>query len=109
MNATQSLEDAARELAAMHAREHPVDDLWVYWCDDRSGRTIRLVEVSSWYLPVHEGVVDTYRFGKTAEVLLPTEVALLAPEEWEAVQQGRLRLPKGWPPHPVRVWPTGAN
>jgi hypothetical protein len=109
MNATQSLEDAARELAAMHGQDDGEGDLQVYWYSGLTDGTIRLAEVSRWYLPVHEGVVDTYVFAETPEVPFRVEVALLTPDEWKAISAGDLRLPAEWPGDPTKVWPASGN
>jgi hypothetical protein len=104
MQATDTLEEAARKLAAMHA-EDSYPDLRVYWFPDPSDRVLRLIEVSSEFGRVHDGCVDPYGFD--ADHGLPEmEVALLAPDEWRDVHEGKLNLPPGWVARDAKeVWP----
>lgn len=109
MNATQTLEEAARELAALHAVDSH-DDLRIYWFDDSDDGAIRLVEVSDFFFPLNDAEVTVYRFPPVpAEGLRhSTEVVLATELEWRAIVEGTCRLPDGWPApaDSVQVWPA---
>ncbi len=84
---------AAEVLAELHKKEDPsTSAVYLAEADDE----IRLVEVS--------GSIDTageilpFRFAANPEagVEYPSVVVLLSPEEWERVDRGKLKLPRGW-------------
>jgi hypothetical protein len=80
-------------------------DTRFYWFNDSSGECVWLAQVSDWYLPVHDDVIDTYLIGGT-EDSTPVEYALLTPEEWKHVLDGSLKLPEGWPETYIQIWPN---
>jgi hypothetical protein len=109
VNATQTLEEVARELAALHAVDSH-DDLRIYWFDDPDQLAIRLVEVSDFFLPLDDAEVTVYRFPPVPDegFTHATEVVLATEQEWDAILEGNCRLPSGWPQpaDSVQVWPA---
>lgn len=87
------IRDAATILAGLHTREDPSTSA-VYLAEAED--EIRLVEVSGSLDTV--GEVLPFRFAANPDmgVEYPSVVVLLSPEEWERVDGGKLKLPRGW-------------
>ncbi len=96
--------EAVRLLAAMHASGD--DSIEVYEVPDPHERVVRLAEVSETFpeggvdRPTspeeYERVIPVYPFGPSDDFPFRSEVVQVRPEEWEALQAGRLRLTRPW-------------
>jgi hypothetical protein len=63
---------------------------------------LRLIEVNEETLPT--GQVQPFVFSPDEEVPVPIFIADVTPEEWEAIQNGRISLPKDWPSQPLKIF-----
>src|SRR5580704_9632488 len=89
----KTYEEAEHLLVRWHAEGGP-PDLVVFSFPDASGEIVRLVEVSDEFAAT--GVIRPMTFGRSAELPFRSSTALATPQEWKAVEAGRLSLPPGW-------------
>lgn len=75
-------------------------DLEAVYLFDRSGSTdperdVLLLQITE-LTPPSPGAVVAYGFYPSRDFPFPLSLAQVTPAEWEAIQQGRLALPRGW-------------
>src|SRR5262245_57087012 len=91
-------EEAARLLARWHAQALS-PDVVVYSFPDPSGQEVHLAEISADFLGAlvsPDGVLQGFRFGRSEEFPFRSSTIQMTPQDWTAVQAGRLALPPGW-------------
>jgi len=95
--------EAVSMLTRWHAESGPTD-LQIYWFPDPDKQVVQLVEVSGDFQAT--GQVSPFVLGRSNEFPFTTAVALVTPEEWEAMESGRMPLPDRWLRDSLKqVWP----
>lgn len=86
--------EVAIKLAKGHRESDPSTLLIKYF--PSNNKEIRLLEVSK--TAPTTGEIMPFRFGPDASngIYYPSIVILLSPNEWEQIQAGGLKLPRGW-------------
>lgn len=62
--------------------------------EDEPDEPIKLLEVSRDTFDT--GRVDTLTFAASGDITYPSRVAIITPEEYQAIRNGSISLPKGW-------------
>jgi len=68
--------------------------------EDRDNE-LRIIEVNENALPT--GQVEPFVFAPQEKAMIPIYIADVTPDEWEAICNGQILLPDGWPKHPIRL------
>lgn len=92
-----SKDQVARELIEAHFKIEPhLQTVYRVMTENETSATepIKLLEVNA--ATVATGEVTPFEFAPTQDVPFPTIIAEVTPAEFEAVQDGRSRLPRGW-------------
>ncbi len=92
-----SKDKIARELIVAHFRIEPhLQVVYRVMTENETSATepIKLLEVNA--ATVATGEVTPFEFAPTHDVPFPTIIAEVTPAEFEALQGGRSRLPRGW-------------
>jgi hypothetical protein len=99
----QTYADAVKTLARWHGEGGPAD-LRVFSFPDPTEQFVRLVEVSEEFMPT--GTIRPLTLRASNLFPFKSSVALASPDEWVAVEAGRLALPAGWQlTEREQVWP----
>lgn len=95
--------DAVKILARWQCEGGPAD-VRAFSFPDPAGQLVRLVEVSEEFMPT--GGIRPLTLRASRLFPFKSSVALASPDEWAAVEEGRLGLPGGWD-HTTKeqVWP----
>ena len=91
---SKNYDEVANILAQAH-READPDTFEVRLARDPKGKVIRLLEVSK-ALFTTNGEVLPFEFPANGDMPFLSVVAVISPAEWDMLQQGRIKLPKGW-------------
>ncbi|WP_437648109.1 hypothetical protein [Sorangium sp. So ce362] len=92
-----SKDQVARELIAEHFELEPhLQAVYRIVAENEASATepIKLLEVNA--ATVATGGVTPFEFAPTQDVPFPTVIAEVTPTEFEAIQAGDSKLPKGW-------------
>lgn len=92
-----SKDQVARELIEAHFNIEPhLQAVYRVMTENEASATepIKLLEVNA--ATVATGEVTPFEFAPTQDVPFPTIIAEVTPAEFEALQGGRSRLPRGW-------------
>ena len=91
----RSLEDVARDLAAAHRKQDSQTSTIKFFPGAQKDE-VCLLEISA--AAPTTGEIMPFRFGADVAngVEYPSVVILVSPDEWQAVQAGKLSLPQGW-------------
>lgn len=93
---SNTYDEVARILAKAH-READPDTFEVRLARDPEGKVIRLIEVTK-ALFTTNGEVLPFEFSPSTDIPYASVVAVLSPKEWDMLQHGKIKLPKGWGP-----------
>ncbi|QTA92981.1 hypothetical protein [Desulfonema magnum] len=74
---------------------------------EENGQEIRLIEVNEDALAT--GQVEPFVFAPGKELAVPIYIADVTPDEWEAICEGKIHLPEGWPREPFRIIGRGGK
>ncbi len=87
--------DEARELALAHREADPATSVVKFFHSEHSD-PIRLLEVSDSAPTTGEIMPFTFAANRRCGVIHDSTVILLSPDDWAAVQAGKLSLPTDW-------------
>jgi len=90
----KNYDEVVKILAKAH-READPDTFEVRLARDPNGKVIRLLEVSK-ALFTTNGEVLPFEFPPNVDIPFSSVVAVISPIEWEMLQHGKIKLPKGW-------------
>ena len=68
---------------------------------EENEQEVRLIEVNEDALPT--GQVEPFVFAPGEKLPVPIYIADVTPDEWEALCDGKILLPEGWPREPFRI------
>ncbi len=68
---------------------------------EENEQEIRLIEVNEDALPT--GQVEPFVFAPGEKLAVPIYIADVTPDAWDAICDGKILLPEGWPREPVRI------
>lgn len=68
---------------------------------EENEQEIRLIEVNEDALPT--GQVEPFVFTPGEGLPVPVYIADVTPDEWEAICEGNIFLPEGWPREPLQI------